>query len=94
MLIGSCTITLLLPLAQSLKDKRQVVKSIIARVRNEFNVAIAEVGEQDRWQRAVLGVACVSTSERYAQGQLDAVRRFIEELRPDAPVTGYEVEIL
>lgn len=93
-IIGVCTIAIAIPAAQSLKDKRRVVKSLLARVRNEFNVSIAEVDEQDTWQQAVFGVACVSTSQRYAHGQLEAVVRFIEECRPDAPLMGYTIEML
>lgn len=94
MFIGSCSLTLHLPLVQSLKEKRQIVKSLVARVRNEFNVSVAEVAAQDAWQQAVLGVACVSASQSYAQGQLEAVIRFVESTRPDAPITSYEIEIL
>lgn len=94
MIIGSCTITLHIPAARSLKEKRQVVKSVLARVRNEFNVSIAEVDAQDLWQRAVLGVACVSSSQQYAHSQLEAVVRFIEQQRPDVPLLGYEIELL
>jgi hypothetical protein len=94
MIIACCTITLHVPAAQSLKQKRQVVKSLLARIRQEFNVSIAEVDAQDKWQLAVLGVACVSSSHSYAQGQMEAVVRFIEEQRPDAPLVGYEIEML
>lgn len=94
MVIGVCTLTLHIFAAQSLKEKRQVVKSILARVRNEFNVSIAEVGSHDTWQQADLGIACVSTSQAYAHGQLEAVIRFIERTRPDAPIGGYEIEML
>lgn len=71
-----------------------MVKSLIARVRNEFNVSIAETDAHDTWQQAVLGVACVSSSQQYAHGQLEAVVRFIEEQRPDAPLVSYEIEML
>ncbi len=94
MIIGVCTITLHLPMAFSLKDKRRVVKSVIARVRNEFNVSIAEVESHDIWQEAVLGVSCVSTSQRYAHGQLEALVRFIESRRPDVPLFSYKIEML
>jgi hypothetical protein len=94
MIIGSCTITLHIPAARSLKQKRQVVKSLLTRVRNQFNVSIAEVDSQDAWQVAVLGVACVSVSRQYAHGQLESVVRFIEEQRPDIPLVSYEIEML
>jgi uncharacterized protein len=94
MVIGVCTLQLSIPVAQSLKEKRQVVKSLIARVRNEFNVAIAEVDDQDLWQSAVLGLACVSSSQRYAHGQLEAVIKFIDKTRPDCPIGAYEIEML
>jgi uncharacterized protein YlxP (DUF503 family) len=94
MVIGVCTLTLHIFAAQSLKEKRQVLRSILARVRNEFNVSIAEVDTQDSWQHAVLGIACVSSSQAYAHGQLEAVVRFIERARPDAPIGGYEIEML
>lgn len=81
-------------MALSLKEKRQVVKSIMARVRNEFNVSISEVDDQDLWQSAVVGIACVSTAQGYAHGQLEAVIRFIDKQRPDCPIGAYEIEML
>lgn len=94
MIIGACTITLHLPGIRSLKEKRSIVKSVLARLRNEFNVSAAEVDAQDAHGRAVLGVACVSSSGDYARGQLEAVVRWIEAQRPDAPVIDYEIELL
>ncbi|HEV2582901.1 MAG TPA: DUF503 domain-containing protein [Ktedonobacteraceae bacterium] len=94
MIVGVCRITLHLPGCHSLKEKRQVVKSLMARVRNRFEVAIAEVEEQDRWQTAVLGVTCVSNSSQHADEVLGHVQRFIEETRPDILVTNNEMEIM
>lgn len=94
MIVGSCRITLYLPGVHSLKEKRSIVKSVLMRLRNEFNVATAEVDAQDNHQRAVLGVVCVSASGDYVQGLLDAVIRWIEEHRPDAPVIDYDIELL
>src|SRR5436305_118052 len=94
MIIGACEITLHLPDSHSLKDKRQIVKSIIARVRNQFDVAIAEVDENDRWQIAVLGVSCVSNSSQIAADVLERVQRFIEETRPDVLLSNIESEIM
>jgi uncharacterized protein YlxP (DUF503 family) len=94
MVIGACTLTLQLPGVHSLKEKRSIVKSLLARMRNSFNVAAAEVEAQDTHSRAVLGIACVSASGEYARGQIDAVLRWVEEERPDLPVIDYEIELL
>ncbi|MGD9047986.1 MAG: DUF503 domain-containing protein [Anaerolineae bacterium] len=92
--IGVCTIDLRLPGNGSLKGKRRVVKSIVARVGREFNVSIAEVEAQNLWQRAVLGVACVSSSASYAHGQLERVVQWIEINRPDVELLDYRIELL
>ena len=94
MFIGSLTLDLFLPDVHSLKAKRSIVKSVLQRLRNEFNVATAEVGEQDRWQLAQLGVVCVSSDGGYAEAQLQAVVDWIYEHRPDVQVSRAEIEIL
>ncbi|HET8852533.1 MAG TPA: DUF503 domain-containing protein [Ktedonobacteraceae bacterium] len=94
MIVGVSQITLHLPTCHSLKDKRQIIKSVIARVRNQFEVAIAEVDEHDRWQIAKLGISCVSNSSQHADEILGHVRRYIEETRPDVVVTNTETEII
>jgi uncharacterized protein YlxP (DUF503 family) len=92
--IGVCTIELRLPGNGSLKGKRAVIKSVVTRVSREFNVSIAEVDAQNIWQRAVLGVACVSSSAEYAHGQLERVAHWIELNRPDVELLEYEIEML
>jgi uncharacterized protein YlxP (DUF503 family) len=92
--IGVCTIDLRLPGNGSLKGKRSVVKSIVTRVSREFNVSVAEVDAQNLWQRAVLGVACVSSSADYAHGQLERVVQWIETHRPDVELLDYQIEML
>ncbi len=94
MVIGACEITLHLPECHSLKDKRQVIKSIMARVRNQFELAIAEVDENDRWQIAKLGVSCVSNSSQHAGNILERVQRYIEETRPDIVISHIETELI
>src|SRR5205807_3861063 len=64
--IGSLVVTLHVPESHSLKEKRQVVRSVVERVRRTFNVAVAEVDDQDTWQLATLGVACISGDGRHA----------------------------
>ena len=94
MVVGVLTISLRLPGNDSLKAKRRVVKSILARLQREFNISAAEVGEQDSWQSAILGVACVSTSTGYAHGLLTRVVGWIESHRPDVPVVDFDIELL
>ena len=67
-----------LPESQSLKDKRQVVKSLKDRVRNRFNVSIAEVDYVDLWQRCAIGIAVVSTTRAHAEETLSTAVQFIE----------------
>ena len=92
--IGVCTIELGLPGNDSLKGKRSVIKSIISRGTHMFNVSIAEVDAQNAWQRVVLAVACVSSSESYAHGLLERVVQWIESSRPDVELLDYQIEFL
>jgi uncharacterized protein YlxP (DUF503 family) len=94
MVIGLCTIDLHLPGANSLKDKRSVLKSVMRRVRNEFNVSIAEVDHQDAWRSAVIAVATVSSDRAYAHGLLTKVVDWIERTRLDAELVDYQIEML
>ncbi len=94
MVIGACEITLHLPECHSLKDKRQVIKSVMARVRNQFEVAIAEVDENDRWQIAKIGVSYVSNSSQHAGSILERVQRYVEETRPDIVISHIETELI
>lgn len=61
--------------AHSLKDKRQVVRSLKDRLRNKFNVAVAEIDPTDLWQRATIGVASISSSRDYLEGMMQNVER-------------------
>ena len=87
MYIGALQLTLRIPLSASLKDKRQVVQSVLQRVRNKFEVAAAEIATLENWQVATIGVSCVSNSARHTEDVLEHVRRYIEETRPDVEVT-------
>ena len=64
--------------AQSLKDKRLVVKSVKERLRNRFNVAVAEVGALDRWRDAELGVVSVGSDRRIVDAELQSITRFLD----------------
>jgi uncharacterized protein YlxP (DUF503 family) len=89
--IGVCRLQLILPDNHSLKGKRSVVRSICAKVRSTFNVAIAEVDDQDVWQVAGLGFAVVSADGRHADRMVAEIVDFIER-RAEAQLGAYEVE--
>lgn len=78
MTIGFCRIDLYLPECASLKQKRGVLKGVIARTRNKFNVSVAELGDHDRWQRAQLGVVTIANESRYANRVLSQVVNAME----------------
>lgn len=78
MLIGTAQITIFAPWVHSLKEKRMVVRSICAKVRNKFNVSIAEVDAQDLHQRIVLGFACIAGDAAMADSVIDNILNFIE----------------
>lgn len=92
--VGICTIKLRIPENLSLKGKRQVLKSIIARVRNKFNVSIAEVDDNDLWQLATIGISYVSNNQRHTNEVLSKVVSFVRESRFEVEVLDYEIEIL
>lgn len=94
MMIGSCMLTLHLPGVRSLKEKRSIVKSLLGRMRHRFNISAAEVDAHDNHGRAVLGIACVSGSGEYVEGQIQAVLRWVEEERPDLEIIAADIEVL
>src|SRR5205823_10565924 len=80
MIVGVCRVTVMVGESHSLKEKRMVLRRIKDRVRQKFNVAIAEVGDQDLWQSAQLGFAVVSNERGYTEGLVQKVLAFIEAL--------------
>ena len=94
MTVGACRITFRLSGNHSLKGKRKVIKSLISRLHNRFNVSAAEIDSQDSWQTAVLGVICVSNGERHASEVLGSVMEFVRKERLDAEIVDYQTEIL
>ncbi|HHY46683.1 MAG TPA: DUF503 domain-containing protein [Firmicutes bacterium] len=93
MVVGILTAQLYIGGANSLKDKRRVVKSLIDRIRVRHNVSIAEVDSQDTWRKAVVGVACVSNSSRHANSILSSV---VDDLNreTEAVLADYSLEIV
>jgi uncharacterized protein YlxP (DUF503 family) len=94
MVVGICRVSLRLPENHSLKGKRQVVKSLVARIHNKFNVSAAEVGDLDAWQIATIAVACASNDERHADEVLASVVTFIRRERLDAEILDVETEVI
>ena len=92
--VGICKVSLRLPENSSLKGKRQVLKSITARVRNKFNVSVAEVDDHDRWQLATIGICCVSNDNRYTNEVLSKVVDFVIKSHFDVEILDYDIEIL
>ena len=92
--IGIATVTLRIPENDNLKGKRRIVHSIASRARSRFNVAIAEVGENESWQTALLGIVCVSNDRRHADSILASVLNFVTDNPGDAEVVDTHTEIL
>ena len=78
MIVGAVKITIYAPWVHSLKEKRMVVKSLCAKIKNKFNVSVAEVEDQDIHQRIVLGIVCVVSEVGVANSMVDNVLNFIE----------------
>ena len=92
MIVGTLRVRLLLREARSLKDKRQVVKSVKDRLRNHFNVSVAEIEAQDNRQLAVLGIAMVSNETHHVKLALGQI---VEALRahPVAELVDHEMDL-
>jgi hypothetical protein len=80
MVVGVCHLDIIVPEECSLKGKRKVIKSLMARVRDKFNVSIAEVGGYDLWQRTNIGICVVGNDRRFINTSLDKVIDFVEAL--------------
>src|SRR4030042_1589691 len=81
--VGVARVSLRIPENMDLKGKRQILKSIIGRVKSRFDVALAEVDDNDSWQSAVIGICCISNNKRHSNEVLSKVVRFIEMGRFD-----------
>ena len=91
---GVCRIKLHIPQNQSLKQKRRVIKSLTARLRNQYNISISEVDDQDLWQIATLGISCVSNNSNHIDETLTKVVNYIVQNYPELEIIEREVEII
>jgi uncharacterized protein YlxP (DUF503 family) len=92
--IGVARVRLRLPENMSLKGKRGVLKSITGRVRNRFDVAVAEVDDNDAWQLATIGVCCISNDRRHSNQVISRAVDFIVKGHFDIEVLDYDTEII
>jgi len=93
MVVGTLKIVLLVHDNRSLKGKRKIVRSMVDRVKNRFNVAVAEVGANDLWQRIELGVCTVGNDRRHVDASLTHVLSFLESLYL-AEIVETDMEVL
>ena len=93
MKVGCCAIKLYLHGNDSLKGKRRVIRTIKDRVKNKFNISIAETGDQDLHQILQLGIAAVSSDAPYLDGLLRQVVQFIDNMHL-AEMTDYHIELI
>lgn len=91
MIVGAALVELHVQGSHSLKEKRGVVRSLAKRLRNRFNVSVAEVGGQGTWQRAAIGIAATGSSELRVRQHLEQALRFVEETHL-AEVTATDLE--
>jgi uncharacterized protein YlxP (DUF503 family) len=93
MVIGACRIELHLPGNGSLKSKRSILKPLLARLRREFNLAAAEVGHNDAWQSAEIGLTTVANNPGRVHTVLERAVHRIESHHPEVQVVDWEIEI-
>jgi hypothetical protein len=79
MVIGILELEIKLFSSDSLKEKRRIIKSLIDRIHNNFNVSVSEIRHQDLWQRAGLGIALLTTEGKFAQSILSKIVEFIKK---------------
>jgi len=91
MYVQTACLTFHIPYASSLKDKRQVARSIIDKTRHKFNASVAEVNDHDSHQRLVVGISLVSSTSTHAQKCMDEIMRFMEENAKGADLVEVEI---
>ncbi|MFQ5673661.1 MAG: DUF503 domain-containing protein [Nitrospinales bacterium] len=93
MKVGCCSIRFVLHGNRSLKGKRRIVSTIKSRVKNKFNISVAEVGDQDEWQRLHLGIAAIGGNGFNLDGLLNQVVDFIDAMGL-AEMTGHQIKLI
>ena len=93
-IVGICTLKFYLPGVTSLKQKRSIIKPMLKRMRNTFNVSNAEIAHQDVWQSSGIAITTVSNETAQVQRVLQQVIAWIEDSFPDAVITDQSIEII
>ena len=91
--VGVCKLKIHIPGSRSLKDKRSVIKSLVARLQKQFNLSIAEVDDHELWQMATIGMACVSNHNNRVDEVISAAISLIERDFPTIEIVGKEIDI-
>ena len=93
MLIGICQIDLYLPNSHSLKDKRNLLKSIKLRIRHNYNVSISEIDNFELWKNTTLGVTCIGNEKKYLNKVLNEIILFLEK-QNSVQLTKFEINLI
>ncbi len=94
MAIGLLTLHLRIPMCASLKEKRSQLKPLITRLQREFNVSVAELDYQDRWQEALIGCTYLSNSGAHTQRSLQKIVSWVENYYPQLPIIQERIELI
>jgi uncharacterized protein len=94
MVVGTCELIFQLPDNHSLKGKRQVSRSIVQRIRNRFNVSVAEIADLDRWQTLAIGVTCATNNSRHANEVMSKIVDYAEDHNGGAILAGHRIQVL
>jgi len=93
MIVGAAIVEIRIRGSHSLKQRRSVVRSITQRVSNRYNLSVAEIGGQDTWQRAEVGLSAAGSDRQQVRSQLESAVRFIEELHL-AEIVAVDIEVM
>lgn len=91
---GIFKIKIHIPENHSLKEKRRIVKSLMSRLRNQYNISIAEVDDHDLWQIATIGISCISNSNNHVDQIISNIIKYIEQNYPELEIVNHEIEIM
>jgi uncharacterized protein YlxP (DUF503 family) len=94
MLVATCIIKIQLPGVHSLKEKRRILKSVLSKLGNEFNVAVAELDHHDLWQTTEIGLVTIGTEAGYLHSRMEKAVAWIDRNRPDIYIDEYGIRLL